>query len=188
MNRILTIPGRSAAARRARLERVAAWMATRGWRLADYSDEAGSALFERGPDAPRLGPLDATRWLPGPGALRPGQWLLSLRADPRLAVLPGAVLVLALLLGVVLLGPRRFDADALQRREAARNWFVVTADQLNVRDGPDERRQQVGVLYKGQRVLVEGTVAGDWVRISIPDEGYVAKAFLAPAPPAAGED
>jgi len=182
MMRIVKIPGRSGAARRARLDHVAAWMAARGWRLADYAEEAGSALFERPPEAPALGWLDATRWLPGPHALRPGQWLLSLRADPRLGLLPGAVLAVAVLLGLALFRAPSYDAEALRREEARAHWFVVTASQLNVREGPDERRQVVGVLYRDQRVRVESGVDGDWVRISIPERGYVARSFLEPAP------
>ncbi|HKI98608.1 MAG TPA: SH3 domain-containing protein [bacterium] len=187
MIRILKIPGPSAPARKARLEHVAAWMGTRGWRLTDYADEARSAMFERPPDATRLGLLDATRWLPGPGALRPAQWVTTLRADPRLFVVPGVVLALLVGLGLMLFGPRSFNVAELRREAAARNWYVVTANQLNVRDGPDSRRQQVGVLYKGQRVLVEGDVNSEWVRISIPARGYVAKAFLDPAPVQAEE-
>lgn len=183
MTRILKIPGRSPALRHERLREVEAWMVARGWRLADYAEEAGSALFERGEGAPPLGWRDATRWLPGPGALHPRQWLTTLRADPRLAIVPGGALVLVLLVSLALFGHGSIDFRALQKKEAARNWFVVTASQLNVRDGPGSARQQVGVLYKGQRVLVEGTVNNTWVRISIPAQGYVAKAFLHPAPP-----
>ena len=57
----------------------------------------------------------------------------------------------------------------------------MTANQLNVREGPDDARQVLGVLYRDQRVRVEGRVDGAWVRISIPERGYVARAFLAPA-------
>jgi len=180
MTRILAIPGRSAAARRARLERVAAWMGACGWRLADYAEEAGSALFERAPEAGALPLLDATRWLPGPGALRPGQWWLTLRADPRWGLVP-ALLLGGAMLAAALLAPRAFDPAQARREAEAQAWFVVTASQLNVRDGPDDRRQQVGVLYRGQRVRVQGTVNGQWVRIGIPERGYVARAFLAPA-------
>ena len=181
MTRILAIPGRSAAARRARLERVAAWMGACGWRLADYAEEAGSALFERAPGAGPLPLLDATRWLPGPGALRPAQWWLTLRADPRWGLVPALLLGGALLAAAALLSPRAFDTAQARREAEAQAWFVVTASQLNVRDGPDDRRQQVGVLYRGQRVRVQGTVNGQWVRIGIPERGYVARAFLAPA-------
>jgi hypothetical protein len=38
------------------------------------------------------------------------------------------------------------------------------------------------VLYRDQRVRVESGVDGDWVRISIPERGYVARSFLEPAP------
>lgn len=158
-------------------------MAARGWRLADYAEEAGSALFERSEQAPRLGWLDATRWLPGPGALRPGNWLSTLRADPRLALVPVGVTMLVLVIGLALFGPSRFSLKALQHETDASRWFVVTATQLNVREGPDAARQQVGVLYKGQRVMVEGAVNDQWVRISIPAQGYVAKQYLNPAPP-----
>lgn len=183
MTRILKILGRNPALRRERLQRVEGWMASRGWRLADYSEEAGSALFERGEDGPPLGWLDGTRWLPGPGALAPRQWLATLRADPRLGIAPGGALVLLLLLAMALFGPSRLNLKTLQHEQAARNWFVVTTRQLNVRDGPDTSHQQVGVLYKGQRVKVEGAVNNTWVRISIPTQGYVAKTYLAPAPP-----
>jgi Bacterial SH3 domain len=179
MTRIVKIPGRSAEARRARLQGVAAWMQAHGWRLADYAEEAGSALFERAPAAPALGWLDATRWLPGPGALRPREWARTLRADPRLALPPAFVLAGAVLLGLALFGTPSLDL-AHVRREPAAHWYVVTAAQLNVREGPEENRQIVDVLYRDQRVLVEGRVEGDWARISVPARGYVAKAYLAP--------
>ena len=70
MIRILKITGHSDEARRVRLQRIEPWMAVRGWRLADYSQEARSAVFERPDDAPPLGWLDATRWLPAPRSLR----------------------------------------------------------------------------------------------------------------------
>jgi hypothetical protein len=181
MHRILTLPGRSAALRRARLEQVRAWMGTRGWRLADYAEEAGSALFERPADAPSLPLWDATRWLPGPRAWHPAQWWVTLRADPRLAVPPGAVLLVAIVLGAALFGGRSFDPQRLQREAAEAGWFVVTTGQLNVREGPAATQQQVGVLYRGQRVRVGGEVNGDWVRIDIPARGYVARAYLEPA-------
>jgi hypothetical protein len=187
MIRILKIPGRSGPARRARLERVAAWMAGRGWRLADFAEEAGSALFERPPDAPPLGRLDATRWLPGPRALHPAQWLATARADPRLAALPLGLLALLGLLGLALLGPRSFDPARLERAVQSAQWYTVTANQLNVREGPDEKQPQVGVLYQGQRVLVEAEVDATWVRIEIPARGYVARAYLEPAGPPAEE-
>ena len=181
MIRILSIPGRSPAARRARLERVVAWMGTRGWQLGDYAEETGTALFERPADASPLPRLDATRWLPGPQALRPGQWLATVRADPRLAVLPGGLLVVAVVLAAGLLGRSAFDAEALQRAASSEGWYVVTADQLNVRAKPALGSPIVGVLYREQRVLVEGEVDADWVRVGIPEHGYVARSYLKPA-------
>lgn len=179
--RIVRIPGRSAPARRRRLERVTDWMAKRGWRLVDFAEGEASALFERPEDAAPLSRWDGTRWLPGPGALRPGQWLLTLRADPRLLVLPAIPCALALFLAAALFAPSSFDAERIRQEAAAENWYTVNADQLNVREKPDTASQVVGVLYRDQRVLVEGEVNDRWVKVGVPERGYVAREYLTAA-------
>lgn len=188
MNRILRIPGRDAAARRARLAQVEAWMGTRGWRLADFAEEAGSALFERPAEAPPLGPLDATRWLPGPRALHPSQWWVTLRADHRVVALPGLVLAVALVLGLALFGPSTLDVEQIRREAEQANWYTVTADQLNVRGGPGTQHPVVGVLYRDQRVMVEAEVDAEWVKLGIPERGYVSREYLAKASAPGGGD
>ena len=181
MIRILTITGGTSARRQARLKRVANWMAASGWHLADYAEDARSAMFERPADSPRLPWKDPTRWLPGPDALKPREWTHTLRADPRLLGVPTVVL-LVLVVGLLsLLAPPSFiPGDAAKSGEQAL-WRVVTASQLNVREAPSATAQQVGVLYRSQRVLIEGKVNGEWVRIAVPTRGYVSSRFLARA-------
>ena len=179
--RILKIIGRTPEARRTRLELLTAWMARRGWRMADYAEEAGSALFERPEDAPPLPRLDATRWLPGPEPWKPGQWIVSLRSDVRLVGLPALVLALGSVLILALFAPSSFDESHIRQQAAAERWYLVTANQLNVREKPAKRAQVVGVLYRDQRVLVEGEVDAEWVKVGVPERGYVARSFLAPA-------
>lgn len=182
MIRILKITGHSDEARRARLQRIEPWMAARGWRLADYSQEARSAVFERPDDAPPLRWLDATRWLPAPRSWKPGELLHFVWADPRWLVLPGVVVVLLIVLGLALFAPSSFDAEDIARRQAQQNWFYVVANQLNVREAPGRNAQTVGVLYRDQRVLVEGVVDETWARIEVPLRGYVARAYLSGTP------
>ena len=188
MSRILTIPGPRAAARRARLERVTAWMAARGWLLGDYAEETATALFERPPEAAPLPWLDGTRWLPGPRPWRPAEWLPTLRADPRLLALPALVGALLAVLGLLLFGASSFDRERARRQAAAEGWHVVTTAQLHVRAGPGEQHPVVGVLYREQRVLVEGVVDATWARVGLPERGYVARVYLLPAPAAPAED
>ena len=179
--RILKIPGRSPEARRARLQSVSAWMVGAGWRLVDYADWEASALFERPEEAASLPWLHPTRWLPGPRPWHPGQWIATVQADPRLVALPGAAACVALVLLAALLSPSSFDPQQLRGQAATEQWYSVTASQLNVREKPDERAQVVGVLYRNQRVRVEGEVTAEWVRIGAPERGYVARAYLAAA-------
>jgi hypothetical protein len=185
MIRILNIRGSSPQARRERLQRVQDWMARRGWRLADYAEEAGSAMFERDPAAAPLGPLDPTRWLPGPEPWKPREWWATLRAEPRLAALPAAVLAVAAIGLVSALAPSLPAPWEQAAREQQGDWRVVIADQLNVREGPSTTAQVVAVLYRDQRVLVEGAVDAEWVRVGVPERGYVSAGYLrkAEAPP-----
>ncbi len=185
MIRILKITGWTAAGRAERLERIRTWMTSRGWRLTDYAEEARSAMFERPEDAPRLPAWDATRWLPGPAPWRPGEWWHTVRADPRLVVVPGVIVGLLVVLGLALFAPPSVDVEQVRREEAAKRWFQVDASQLNVREAPHTGAQIVGVLYRDQRVQVEGEVDGAWVRIDIPARGYVARSYLRPGTPPA---
>ncbi len=180
MIRIIKITGRNEGARRDRLERIERWMGRSGWRLADYADEARSAVFERPERAPRLPRLDPTRWAPGPDPWKPREWLHALRADARLLVVPG--LVVALVLAVVLprLPAPQVPLEA-SREAAEEDWFYVNASQLNVRGGPGTEHQVVGVLYRNQRVLVEERTDG-WARIVSPQWGYVAASYLSDHP------
>ena len=52
--RILKIAGAGSKSRENRLRLVEAWMKSHGWELMDYSDELGSAAFERIMASPRL--------------------------------------------------------------------------------------------------------------------------------------
>jgi len=185
MIRILNIRGSTPQDRRERLQRVQDWMAGRGWRLADYAEEAGSAMFEREPAAPPLGLFDGTRWLPGPEPWKPREWWATLRAEPRLAALPAALLIVAAVGLLSALGPSVPAPWEQAAQEQQGDWRVVTASQLNVRESPSPRAQVVGVLFQHQRVLVEGVVDAEWVKVGLPERGYVASGYLrqAEAPP-----
>ena len=185
MIRVIKIPGRSPAARRTRLQGVAAWMGQAGWELMDFAEGPGSALFERPPGKGPLPWLHPTRWLPGPGAFRPRGWLPTLRADPRLLALPVTVLGLAWLTGVLVLAPPDWEKlwpeaveEAVEAEpELSDKWRVVLVNGLKVREGPGINHQVLGQLFEGQQVLVIESQPG-WVRISKPERGYVAARYL----------
>ena len=100
-------------------------------------------------------------------------------------MLPAIPVALVLFLATALFAPPSFDAERIRQEAAAENWYTVNADQLNVREKPDIASQVVGVLYRDQRVLVEGNVNDNWVKVGVPERGYVAREYLtaAKAPP-----
>lgn len=188
MIRIVNIPGRRADIRRERLSRLKSWMGSHGWILADYSEEAGQAMFERGPGAGGLPPWHSTRWLPMPAAWHPKNWGLAFTAEPRLAI-PPAALVLALLLGWMMPAVSSLMESShlpAAEEQQAEKWRVVIVERLNVREAPTTDSQIVGFLYQDQRVLVEGEVDRTWVKIGLPKRGYVAQEFLIQSPPGTG--
>jgi hypothetical protein len=69
---------------------------------------------------------------------------------------------------------------------AANDPYVVTANWLNLRSGPDANAPALAVLAEGDVVIVQDDHLPDWWRISIADgavaSGYVASHYLAPQP------
>jgi len=179
--RILKIRGRTEAAAAARLAATSRWMKAGGWHLVDYSAETGSALYDRDPDAPPLGWLDPTRWAPGPAWWHPAALLpLGGLSWPKALILLLAIAVV----GTVFLGlwlETRLGLPGAQET-AEEQWRVVTADALNVREGPSTSSQVVGVLYRNQRVLVRSGTKG-WFQVVHPVRGYAAANYLEAEPP-----
>jgi uncharacterized protein YgiM (DUF1202 family) len=196
MIRLIKITGWTIAARENRLKVVADWMRGHGWEMTDFSEEAGSAFFERSAGAPRLGWFDPTRWLPGPVFWRPWELWTAIRADPRL-LLPPALLAL-LVAAVVLVAtapeiqrpvapPAPASVPQKTERKAPESWWVVTSVRLNVREAPTTLSQVVGILYKDQRVLVRAEIDANWVEIELPERGFVARKFVRAKPVGAAE-
>ncbi len=188
--RIVRIVGRGEEGRRRRLMEVQAWMGAAGWRLTDYAETERSAMFERSSEAGALPFWHATRWLPAPWSWRPKAVFRALHAEPRLSALPAVVLAVAWLIYIGTVGslPSLLDSPL---REAARRaateqedaWLFVTSSALNVREAPSGEARIVGVLYRGQRVLIAAEEDG-WARLEKPERGYVSRRFLAAdAPP-----
>ncbi len=181
--RIFRIQGGNPQSRERRLERLRGWMEARGWQLADYAPEAGSAMFERAEGAPPLGWFDPTRWLPGPDWFRPRDWLVRPRLSARRLMLGGAVgLLVAAAFGALL----DFSTTPASRRgaaarQSAETWLYVRADSLNIRAEPKAGAQIVGVFYRNQRVMVENRRDG-WTRVVRPQWGYVAGKYLGDHP------
>lgn len=178
--RIFKIQGVSERSRERHLERVCRWMEQRDWQLVDYSEEAGSAMFERAEGAPAPGLLDPTRWLPGPDWFQPGAWLGRLRFSPRQLALGGAVgLAVVVAFGTLL----NFTVSPTAARKttatqkAGETWLYVSADYLNLRAEPKTGARIIGVFFRNQRVMVEKDEGG-WMRVLRPDYGYVAGKFL----------
>lgn len=186
MMRILKIVPKRDEYRTDRMKTIQAWMTAHGWQLADYAGEAGSAAFARDEEAPRLPLFDPTRWLPGPDALKPREWWRTVRADPRWAIFPGGASFALLVVILSLVAPPSFLSQEAMKREEEAKWRYVTAPKLNVREAPSSTSQAVGILYKNQRVLLEGKVNAKWVKLGPPSRGYVASRFLSsqPTPPA----
>lgn len=180
--RILTISGPTPETRQAQLARCRAWMAERGWALADYEDELGSAVFHPAGDGGSLPRWHPRRLLPPPGALTPGTWWAALRrrGPAPFLVGGGATLVAVLLFAGLVLGVFGGGAPA-EPPEPAEQWRFVTASSLNVRALPSGEAQIVGVLYENQRVLVRAPEHG-WARVVQPEKGYVAARFLSAVP------
>jgi len=177
--RILNIAGTGSKSREKRLRQVEAWMKSHGWELMDYSDELGSAAFERAPAAPPLGWFDATRWMPAPDWMRPGAWLRRSTATPRQMAFAGGI-CLAVGAAFVLLLSATNSGSSLSVKGAGGQgeaWHYVAVGWLNVRAEPVSGAQIVGVLYRNQRVLVGETEKG-WARIIKPERGFVAAQFL----------
>ncbi|MEE8395286.1 MAG: SH3 domain-containing protein, partial [bacterium] len=152
--RILKIRAGDPALRKQRLGVAKGWMEEHGWVLLDYSDELGSALFERAANAPKLAWKDPTRWLPAPDWFNPREWLAGLLARPRRIAFAAAVAgaVLAGFVGVLSttsVAPGGGDATEIEL--GAETWLFVNADALNVRASPSTGAQIVGVLYRNQR-------------------------------------
>jgi len=173
--RIMRIRGRGAAGRAMRLAAAQAWMAARGWTLVDYGEQSRQALFEpkaHGPEAPGMRP-----W---PWQVPPGFWA-GLREEwltPRNVIVAGLAVAVLVTLFAINAQRSRFDA-----REAARavheRWWIVDADNLNVREQPAAEAPAVGILQRGQRVLV-GDRRNDWIEVVQPERGWVAEKFLKP--------
>lgn len=188
--RLMHIAGFSPAARQRRLERTAAWMGAHGWHLADYADEARSAIFERERHDGGLSLLHPTRWVPVPDWWRPAGWLAALAGDPRLAIL-ALVVVLSACVGALYAvappdlslpdSPWRAEMEQAAAQQDPENVFYVDASALNVRAAPSTDAQVVGVLYRNDKVRVE-EVNGGWARLAPPDEGYTANRFLQAEP------
>lgn len=195
MIRFINIRGKTDDARSDRLEAVTLWMRAQGWEMTDFSEEAGSAIFEREAGAPRLGWFDPTRWLPGPFSWQPAALWEAVRADPRLLLAAGmlAALLAMVVTVVVVLAvfftapdfPPPTPAQVLQKteQEALETWWVVTSGRLNVREAPSTESQVVGILYKDQRVLLGTRVDASWVEIELPERGFVARKYVRAEPP-----
>lgn len=178
MMRILKIVPKRGEYRTDRMKVIQAWMTAHGWHLADYAGEAGSAAFARDEDAPRLSLFAPTRWLPGPNALKPREWFRTARSDPRWVILPGGAAFALLVAILSLMAPNSFlSSEALKREEEAK-WRYVSALKLNVREAPNRTAQIVAILYRNQRVLLEGKVNAEWVKLGPPSRGYVASRYL----------
>lgn len=180
--RILTISGHTPAARQAHLARCQAWMAERGWALADYEDELGSAVFHPSGDGAGLPPWHPRRLLPPPGAFDAAAWWGGLRRQgPGPFLLGGgATLVAVMLFAGLVLGV--FGGGGPDEPPAPEEqWRFVTASSLNVRALPSGEAQIVGVLYENQRVLAREATHG-WAQVVQPEKGYVAARFLAEVP------
>ncbi|MCZ6474112.1 MAG: SH3 domain-containing protein [SAR324 cluster bacterium] len=176
--RILKISGNSPTSRQRRLEQAQAWMERHGWRLMDYSEELGSAAFERDANASALGLFDPTRWLPGPGGLRPGGSLRALLASPRRLLFSLTVIVVVAAAFVLLLNYSQFkSSNAANAQQQGESWLYVSVESLNIRAEPKPNAQIVGAFYLNQRVLVTGRKKG-WARVVKPEWGYVAARYL----------
>lgn len=178
MMRILKIVPKRGEYRTDRMKVIQSWMTAHGWHLADYAGEAGSAAFARDEDAPRLSLFAPTRWLPGPDALKPREWFRTARSDLRWVILPGGAAFALLVAILSLMAPNSFlSSEALKREEEAK-WRYVSAPKLNVREAPNRTAQIVAILYRNQRVLLEGKVNAEWVKLGPPSRGYVASRYL----------
>ena len=77
-------------------------------------------------------------------------------------------------------------ADTLPETTADGQIWYVTAESVNVREGPSTDTSVLGKLAAGEAALVVSNVDGEWARIVIQGdgmEGYVALRFLSPAAP-----
>ncbi|MEE8435427.1 MAG: SH3 domain-containing protein [bacterium] len=183
MIRLIKITGWTHAARENRLKVVADWMRDHGWEMTDFSEEAGSAFFERAAGAPRLGWFDPTRWLPGPVSWRPWELWTAIRADPRLLLPPALLTALGVAVVMVaaapdLAPPAPASVPQKTGQKVSEKWWVVTSVRLNVREAPTTLSQVVGILYKDQRVLVRAEIDANWVEIELPERGFVARKFV----------
>lgn len=179
--RIYRIRGRTSSARQARLESTRRWMARRGWRLVDYAEGAGQAMFERDPALPEPGWRDADRWRLPPGYVSGvlEEWL-----RPRHLAFLGLVVAAALLIAAfnsLITVPTGTDPEA-------ERWWRVTADALNVRAEPTTGAEVVGILYRDQKVLVGEPREDGWIEVVQPERGFVARDFLTPPGAAAPEE
>lgn len=198
MIRLIKITGWTSSARENRLKVVAEWMHGHGWEMTDYSEEAGSAFFERTAGAPPLGWFDPSRWLSGPFSWKPRELWTAIRADPRLLLPPALLTVFVVMVVMVVMvatapdmpgsnhprsktpstGDLADSASQKTGRKASESWWVVTSGRLNVREAPSTLSQVVGILYKDQRVLVRSEVNANWVEIELPERGFVARKFV----------
>jgi len=156
-------------------------MAERGWRLEEYLDDLGSALFHPTPERAALSPWHPRRLLPQPGTFDVRTRLqVLLGAGPERLILGGAAATVAVVLFFTLvLGV--FNSAPRTAAPTVEVWLFVTANSLNVRELPNGDAQIVGVLYLNQRVLVGDEQFG-WIQVHKPERGYVARQFLAELP------
>jgi uncharacterized protein YgiM (DUF1202 family) len=88
-------------------------------------------------------------------------------------------------LPAVAVDPEPEVADALPSAATGEIWYV-TANSVNVREGPSTDTSVVEKLTRGEAVAVVFEEGSEWARISIEGdglEGYVALRFLAPDAP-----
>ena len=77
-------------------------------------------------------------------------------------------------------------AEPQPEAAASGKIYYVTADSVNVRQGPSTDTAVLGKLASGEAALVVQDVGGEWARIVIEGdgiEGYVALRFLSPLAP-----
>ena len=91
-------------------------------------------------------------------------------------------IVLLVVTALVLIGGTSFLGDGSRQASAAGTFQrvdfisgVVTADRLNVRQGPSTEYSSVGMLEKGQFINVLAKI-GNWYVIYEPNKGYVGAA------------
>lgn len=173
--RIIRIPGRNAASREARLAAAKEWMASQGWTLVDYGEESRRALFEPAKDQAGGATRRVLPWQFPPGYW-PGlreEWLTR-----RNSVAAGVAVTALGALFAINAQQNRFDPERAAQAVGER-WWVANADALNVREEPVTGAPVVGMLQRGQRVLI-GESRDGWIEIVHPSRGWVAAKFLTP--------